>query len=304
MIIKNQIEDSLYNTSVALGLFDGIHLGHLSVISNMINNSNHTLIPTIFTFMDTYNSNKKCKQVDELITQSSKNKLLKNLGVKMLYQVKFASVSHMTPNEFVDNILCSTLKAKKVFCGFNYHFGYGGKADAEDLKTLCLKRNIEVNISDPILYNGNPISSTRIRKCIKDAKLEDVKNMLGRPFFIEGPVQNGQKIGRTISVPTINQTFEKGLIIPKFGVYLSNVIINEKNYFGITNIGTRPTVGGNFPNIETWLPDYNGQDLYDINVKIELIKYLREEKKFSSLNGLKTAILHDAQTARNIYNKL
>ena len=304
MIIKNQIEDSLYDTSVALGLFDGIHLGHLSVILNMINNSDKTLAPTIFTFMDTYNSNNKCKQVDELITQTSKNELLKELGIKLLYQVKFGSVSSMTPKEFVDNILYSTLNAKKVFCGFNYHFGCGGKADAEDLKRLCLKRNIKVSITEPILYKEKPISSTRIRKCIKSAKLEDVKNMLGRFFFIEGPVQEGQKIGRTISIPTINQTFEQGLIVPKFGVYLTNVTIKGKKYFGITNIGTRPTVGGNFPNIETWLPDYNGKDLYGKSVKVEFIKYLREEKKFSSLSDLKSAIIHDTQIARNIYNKL
>lgn len=304
MIIYNKLLRSNSKTSVALGLFDGIHLGHQAVISKAVDISKPNLVPTVFTLNNIYKPNAQNKGKDNIISKGQKEILLENIGIKQVYEIDFSSISKLSPQDFVNTVLVDKLNAKKVVCGFNYHFGFGAKANAYDLKKLCNEKNIDVVIIAPLNYKENPISSTRIKNCIKEAKLDDVKNMLGRYFSFENVVVNGKKLGRTIGIPTINQDFEEGLIVPKFGVYFSITTYGSKKYCSVTNIGLKPTFEGSKPNIETWLIDYNGDDIYGHNVKVELVKYLREEKKFTCLQDLKNQILIDASMAKKMYNNL
>lgn len=304
MMKYNQLIISQNKTAVALGLFDGVHLGHRAVISEMVNNSSLALTPTVFTFFKPSTINISHKDSKNIISTNQKYEIMENMGVNQIYCINFNEIVEMSPEEFIDQVLVKALKSKKIFCGFNYHFGLSGKANAKDLKNMCSKKNIEVTIIDPVTYQNKPISSTRIKKCIEEAKLSDVKNMLGDYFYIESNVVNGNKIGRKISIPTINQVLGDDFVIPKFGVYFAIATIKGKKYCGVTNIGTRPTVQGTSPTIETWIIGYNGDDLYGQNVKIEFVEYLRKERKFSSLEELKSAILIDAEQAKNIYKNM
>lgn len=295
--ILKSIEISDKETSVALGCFDGLHLGHKSVILKTIDYALlNNLCPTIFTFSgipETKNINKESLMI---LTKEDKIKLLEAWGIKRIYIIDFKNVMNFSPEDFVKDILKNRLKAKRVFCGFNYRFGKGGIGDTSDLIRLCNLNKIGVNIVEPVKVDGKTVSSTIIRENIKSGNLANVRKMLGRYFSFEFTVVEGKKLGKKIGIPTLNQLFPKDFIIPKFGVYSSITYINGKKYRSVTNIGVNPTTGDGFPKSETWVMDYKGKDFYGENIRVELVDYIREEKKFNSLGELKQAILSDART--------
>ena len=226
MIVHNNLEESIYQTSLALGVFDGVHLGHKSVINSSVRGSKlydeicedvkANLLPTIFTFKDIPNvkSNSNCR----IISLRESNYIFKQLGVKQVYYISFDEISFFSPLDFVENIIVKKLKAKRVYCGFNYHFGYKGKSTACDLKDLCRNKGIEVFISKPIKINDMIISSTQIKDLIKKGDIVTANCMLGRKFSFNYKVVQGRKLGRTMGIPTINQIFEDDMVIPRFGV--------------------------------------------------------------------------------------
>ncbi len=315
MIIKNTITESFSHTCVALGFFDGIHLGHQSVINNAVslsnyktftkdNNLNNNLIPTIFTFQQLPDNKSKNTSDILLLTNNERNQLVKQLGIKQVYNVNFNTISHLSPDEFFCKIILNKLKAKKLVCGFNYHFGHTGKASINDLSILCLKHNVDLTVSSAVNFEGHPISSTRIRNEIKSGNITAANKMLGRNFSFTSNVIHGKKLGRTLGTPTINQKIPQNIIKPLFGVYASIVHIDNKVFMGVTNIGIKPTFTSNTPNLETWMPDYNGQELYNKTVKVELIKFIRPEKRFGSMEQLSNAIKKDAIEAKEIFNSM
>ena len=160
------------------------------------------------------------------------------------------------------------------------------------MRTYLEKRDVWVRILEHLDFEEEPISSTRIRKAVSDGKIELANKMLGYNFTFESPVIKGDKRGRTIGFPTINQHLPEGLIVPKFGVYESRTFADGNEYLSFTNIGIRPTWQVDKPLAETHIFDFNG-DLYDKNVRVELISYLREEKKFSSVEELKKQLEYD-----------
>ena len=315
MIIKNTITESFSQTCVALGFFDGIHLGHQSVINNAVSlskyktlhkdtASNDKLIPTIFTFQQLPDNKSKSTKNILLLSNNERNKLVKQLGIKQVYNINFNTISHLAPDEFFCKIILNKLKAKKLVCGFNYHFGHTGKANINDLSALCLKYNVDLTISSAVNFEGYPISSTRIREEIKNGNMISANKMLGRNFSFTSNVIHGKKLGRTLGTPTINQKIPQNIIKPLFGVYASIVHIDNKTFMGVTNIGIKPTFTSDAPNLETWMPDYKRQELYNKTVKIELIKFIRAEKKFGSLEQLSNAIKKDAVEAKEIFNSM
>lgn len=184
-------------------------------------------------------------------------------------------------------------------CGFNYRFGKNGGGDAELLKSLCSRYGIKCNITDEIFADGLPVSSTRIRLLLKEGDAEYAQRLLGRPFGYDFTVSEGNKIGRLMNTPTINQYFEDDFCIPKYGVYASIVKIEDKVYYGVTNIGVKPTVGSDVPLSEIRIADFDG-DLYGKKVPVFLLKFIRPEKKFESLDALRAQIISDGQSAKQI----
>lgn len=304
MIKTSGLNDCSYKeTSVALGCFDGLHLGHKKVITQAVELSGENLCPTVFTFSNIPEVKLKGKHPSNLLTIEDKLEILDTWGVRQVYQVKFSDIMDFSPEEFIAKILKENLKAKKVFCGFNYRFGKDGKGDTRLLIKLCKANGIEPYIVNPVRVDNINVSSTVIREYIKNGNVKKAKNMLGRYFSLNFVIVEGKRLGRKIGTPTLNQWIPEDFIMPKFGVYASTTHIGENIYCSVTNIGTNPTTKDGFPKAETWVPEYIGKDLYGKKIKVDLIEYLREEKKFSNLNELKSAVINDAEISENITKK-
>ncbi|HHZ06780.1 MAG TPA: bifunctional riboflavin kinase/FAD synthetase [Clostridiales bacterium] len=302
MNIFNEIIKSPCETAVALGYFDGIHLGHQQVIKNAVACKQQGLTPVVFTFQENPANLVTGKKVQNLMMNDQKFRFLSYMKVEYTYCVDFSDVMDMSAAEFVQEILVNTLKAKKVFCGFNYHFGSGAQGDAERLKELCEKYDIEVVTVAPVMYKDEPISSTRIRHSLKQGKIQDVSHMLGREFSYRLPVHKGNQLGRQMGTPTFNQPMPSDLILPKYGVYASAVNVGGRYACGVTNIGVKPTVGSDGPLSETWMPREHCGELYGKEIEVRLLDFIRSETKFVSVIELKAAILADGEQALKIFD--
>ena len=207
----------------------------------------------------------------------------------------------MTPEEFFNRIVIEMMGAVGVTCGFNYTFGRRGEGDAECLRKLCENKGIEFYMAPENDYKGEPVSSTRIRNYIAGGKIEEANEMLGRAFNYKQLVVDGDKRGRTFGTPTINQYLPTNFVEPKHGVYMSKSVVGDKEYYSVTNLGVRPTIGTGLVSSETYILDFSG-DLYGKYVEVKLLKYIRPEIKFNSLEELKNQIKKDAQTVRDLAN--
>ena len=288
MNIFYDLKEKRKKTCIALGFFDGIHLGHIKVINEMLKCAKeNSLSSCLLTFKSApkYVLSKTSDKAEKYILQESeKIRILENLGVENLYIIDFESILNLSADDFIGNILIDKFNVSHIFCGFNYHFGKGGKNTAEDLSEKCKNDDVKVHIIEPQMYNGEVISSSRIKKLLYVGKIEKVNSLLGREYSYNLPVTYGKKVGSRLGFPTINQKFPENLIIPKFGIYKSKVTINGKDFNGITNIGVAPTLKNEtFPLSETYILDFQREKLYNENVKVSLLKFLRPEQKFNSL---------------------
>lgn len=291
-----QMQPSTGELAAALGSFDGLHLGHRQVIGNTL--SSHGLLPAVVTFQQNPSASLKEKPVPLLTTNEQKLDLLEEIGVDTVYLLSFDQIRDMEPEDFVD-ALYQVCRVRKLCCGFNFRFGKNGRGDAELLKTLCWEKGIELCVVPPVAIGGEPVSSTRIRACLEQGDVQQAGQLLGRPFGYDFEVTHGRQLGRTWGTPTINQPFPAGYVLPRFGVYASLVEVDSKKYYGVTNIGVKPTVGSDCALSETWIPEFSG-DLYGKKVPVELLDFIRPEKKFDSLDELKNEILENGVLARKI----
>ena len=283
-------------TAVALGCFDGLHLGHRAVISHAVEIARvHNPLLGLGQHAP-----------KRLMSQSQKEQVLQQLGVAVLYNIDFSAVMHLMPERFVREVLQGTLHAKQVVCGHNYHFGVGGTADAPMLQALCARCGIGCHIIPAVKGLGQEVSSTRIRALVEAGEMQQVSVLLGRPFAIDFPVVHGKRIGRLMGTPTLNQPFPQDFVLPRFGVYASLVHYRGKTTHGVTNVGVKPTVSDHEqPLAETWMPDYHGGDeLYGESVTVELLAFLREERKFASIDALREEIHRNAEQAKELCSRL
>lgn len=291
------------NTAIALGFFDGVHNGHKSVITTMVDIAKkENLAPMVFTF-SAENDMPESKNIKFLL-QSDKKKyeVFEKLGVSEIKVPSFSTFKMLTPEQFVCDLLHKKFKAKVLLCGENYRFGKGASGDVNLLRELGERYDIKVLMVPPVLYNDEIISSTRIKNAILSGEMEQVSQMLGTPFMIEGVVSSGNKLGRTINFPTINVSLVKNHIVPKYGVYVSVVTINGHEYFGVTNIGVKPTVGVNTPATETHILNFS-KDVYGEIAEIKLLKFVRAEMVFSDLGDLQKQIEADTKFAVEYISK-
>ena len=284
-------------TAVALGFFDGFHIAHQKVISLAVNSG---YLPVVFTFSTGINCPESKKDMLLLNDNDTKYNLIKKLGAKVLVEPSFLDIKNISAEEFVNEYLAKKLNAKVLICGENFSFGRKALGNSNLLERLSVKNNIQTLVVNSLKYEGGLVSSSRIRSALVDADLKTVKNMLGYDYFWNRVVVEGNKNGRKIGYPTINQNFPLGCIIPKIGVYVSKVNVNGAEHMGITNIGVRPSVSLiNRPIAETYIINYCGEELYGQYVKVSILKYVRGEKKFDSLQQLKNAIKEDLNVAKN-----
>ncbi len=282
--------------ALALGTFDGFHIGHKKVIENAVASNKN---PKVLLFNEHPQKVLKKKSPGELITETDKIKLLGEWGVEPIV-INFSDIMTLTYEEFFYEIIVKKIGASVLSCGFNYHFGAKALGNTENLKTLCEKENIELLVSAPVEYKGEPVSSTRIRNAIRNGDIEDANNMLGREFSYDFLVVHGDARGRTIESPTINQFFSEDFIVPEYGVYASFSVIDGKKYSSVTNVGVRPTIEGfSKERSETNIIGFDG-DLYDKNISVHLLKKIREEMKFGSLDELRNQIAKDREVSKII----
>lgn len=280
--------------AVALGNFDGLHIGHMSVLNKTIEQAENGLTAAVMLFDEHSLKDVTGTAPPMLITADERNAVLNGMGLEIL-TVNFAQIRELSPSEFVEEILISKFNARVVVCGFNYRFGNKAKGDAKLLEEICIEKGIKCVIIDEVETNGLQVSSTAIRNAVENGDIKLANKMLGRQFGYTAEVIDGDKRGRTWGFPTINQKLPQGLAVPSFGVYESVVSVDGAGYRGVTNIGSRPTVGTDVVLSETHILDFSG-DVYGKLVDVRLVRFIRPEQKFDSFDELILQIRSDVQS--------
>lgn len=263
-------DDNKKRIALAIGDFDGMHLAHRTVVTGAEN----TIVYCV--------NNKFSLLQKSIFERRYPNTVFAD----------FDEIKDMNGNEFIEKIIIDKFNAGIVLCGFNFRFGKNAACTALDMRTYLEKKDIWVRILEHLDFEDEPISSTRIRKAVLNGDIEKANKMLGYNFTFESEVIQGDKRGRTIGFPTINQHLPDGLIVARYGVYESRAFIDGKEYKAFTNIGIRPTWKVDTPLAETHIFGFSG-DLYHRVIRIELVRYLREEKEFSSVDELKEQLYYD-----------
>lgn len=285
---------------VGLGNFDGLHIGHQKLIADLIALAKQVGgTPTVFTFHPhPLTILKPEKSPPLLLSQKDKQNFFARLGVEVLLQISFdLNFAGMTPEDFVKTVLYEEMASCGVVVGYNYTFGRYGRGTPELLKKLSTLYGFELRVIPPISIEGQPVSSTLIRGLLASGEVTAAAKYLGYYPFVEGEVVTGAKRGRNLGFPTANINIDQSLLVPANGVYLTKVHIDGESYFGVANIGVKPTFNTNNRNIEVHLLDFY-KDLYGTHIKVSFTRRLRKEKKFASPSELAQQIERDILEAR------
>ena len=305
MTIYNNINEfsSTNNTILTIGTFDGVHLGHQKVLERLTNSAKENkLESTVLTFFPhprtILNPNKPLKLINSV---KERTELLNRSKVDNLIIHPFdKNFSELDPEKYVFEILVKKLKAKIILIGYDHKFGKNRTADITDLKIYGKKYGFKVIEIKAEEISNIAISSTKIRKAISEGNISTVKKYLGYDFSLSGKIVHGKSIGRTLGFPTANiEVKEEYKLLPKNGVYLIQSVINHNKYFGMMNIGMKPTIKESSKTIEVNFFDFEG-DLYHKNIEVNIKKFIRDEIKFDSLELLKSQILKDKINCNSI----
>jgi riboflavin kinase/FMN adenylyltransferase len=291
--------------SVAIGNFDGVHLGHRAVIDIARTEGRKIGAPLGVLTFEPHPRQYFAPDAPPFRLMSAKARAhrLEKLGVERLYELNFnAALSSLAPEEFADRVLTHGLGLKHVVVGADFCFGKGRAGNANDLQRFGAKMGFGVTIAELVDNGHGEVSSTAIRHALTQGRPRDAAAMLGHWHRIEGTVQGGDQRGRELGFPTANMAID-GLHLPRLGVYavLADVLDgpHEGRYLGAASLGVRPMFGDNQPNLETYLFDFSG-DLYGTALSIGLVEYLRPEEKFDSLDALIAQMNSDCAEARKI----
>ena len=283
-------------TAVALGNFDGMHVGHMAVLEAAKSFESEGLMPVAVLFDEHSLKAITGKAPAMLMTVTERNRIINENGLRIETLV-FNEIRDLSPSDFVEKILVGRLGAAAVCCGYNYRFGKGASGTAQTMSEICGRLGLQCRVSGEVDVDRCAVSSTKIRGFIENGEIEKANKMLGRPFGFSSRVIDGDKRGRVLGFPTINQIIPEELAMPRFGVYQSVVTVNGEKFKGVTNVGRRPTVGTEKILSETHILDFD-RDIYGENVDVRLIKFIRPEKKFSSFDELARQIKSDAKEVR------
>ncbi|OEG00446.1 riboflavin biosynthesis protein RibF [Vulcanibacillus modesticaldus] len=296
-------QDNFQPSVIAIGYFDGVHLGHQQVISRACEKANELNLPCgVMTFSphpkEVLGIGAK---IDQITPLESKLKLFEKMGIDICYIVHFTKhFAAITPEQFIEDILIK-LNVKGVVVGFDYTFGDKGVGNPETLRDYAEGR-YTVDIIEPIFDQGKKVSSTRIRNLLASGKVSEVKRLLGRNYSFLGKVIHGQKLGRTIGFPTANLELLEHYTLIKNGVYVVRVKNKGRSFLGLMNVGFKPTVNDKkVTSYEIHILDFN-EDIYGQVLEVELLEYIREEIKFKNIDQLKEQIKKDLFSLHSWYN--
>lgn len=285
------VNDALtVKTAAALGIFDGVHTGHRLVLSETMKYTVKGFVPAVFTFVTESVKFKHGKPLEYIYTNSQKLHILENSGIKYALSCEFDLLQNMDGEEFVRKIICGVLNAGAVICGENFRFGKNALCGTEELKKFGEKYGFEVCV---VKLSENGFSSGKFREMLKEG------NTGNGMYSLYGKVVQGNRLGRTLDFPTVNQLYAQRQLVPKKGVYRTFTVIDGKKYDSVTNIGVKPTVENNIkPLAETHILDFSG-DLYGRMIEVGFLEFVRCEKKFSSLEELKKQVFADIDYVRS-----
>ena len=296
---KTATFDAKTATFVAVGNFDGMHLGHMTLIRSMLQAAREQRVPgVVFTF-----ENYTKADTPQLMSTEERNRLFSKLGVDYLILGNFDELRGLSAEEFTDTVLIKKCRCKNVYCGYNFRFGRSASADAETLRALMRARGGDAVILPPVTAGEQAVSSTLIRNYITDGEAELANQLLPAPFSVTAPVERGKQLGRRLGMPTVNQYFPKERVIPLFGVYAAAVRIGKTVYPAVTNVGIRPTVDdGDRITCESYLFNFSG-NAYGKAATASLLKFLRPEMKFPSIEALRRQVEEDKKNALRYFSE-
>ena len=278
--------------AVAIGFFDGVHLAHRELISEAVAEAGRLGIKSgVVTFAA---SSGIKSGTPRIYSGEDRLALLESLGVDIAVVCDFAEIACMSGEEFVQDTLVRDIGAKSVVAGYNFRFGKGASSDADALRKYMASSGGRAIIKEPYLFRDAPLSSTVIRNYLTEGDMESANTALGVPYFITGGVLRGRGVGKKLGFPTVNLPHPPGRVKLKHGVYRCAALIDGEIYNAVTNVGICPTFDLDDSHIEAHLIDFSG-DLYDRDVKIYFLGYLREERRFDSPEALAKQIETDTR---------
>ena len=295
-----QLPDQVFSV-LTIGKFDGLHRGHQTLIDKTVSltsdlseaSNGKELIPVVLAFD---------MSAIMILSSEERRRRLEQSGISLLIEQPFdPSVITMEAEDFIKDILVGKLHIKAIVIGEGFRFGYGRRGDAVLLKKMGSEYGFDVVVMPQLMEAGERISSSRIRSLLKEGKIEEVNACLGYSFYITGKIIHGRRIGRTIGVPTANLIADPSKLMPPNGVYMSHSTVGGRDFYGVTNVGTKPTVDGHFIGVETCFFNCD-EDLYGSDLSVKLLRFTRPERKFDSLEQLKEQIRNDQQTAREYFH--
>jgi riboflavin kinase/FMN adenylyltransferase len=291
------------SATVAIGTFDGVHIGHQAIIRAAVEDARaHTRPALVFTFDRHPKEIVAPDQVPPyLTTPEQRRRLIADLGADALIVARFdKALSQLFPDEFVETILQAKLGAKAVVVGQNFGFGRERAGNVAYLEQAQARFDFTLRAIEPVLMDGTPVSSTRIRDCLQSGDIRSAERLLGHPYLLAGTVVAGQRLGRQLGYPTANLALTYRQAVPADGIYAVYLHLSDGRIQpGACSIGSRPTVEGAGRAIETYLLDFD-EDLYGQGVEIRFVERLREERKFESLEALVAQMARDVAQARRI----
>jgi len=303
--ITSSLERILKPTAIALGNFDGVHLGHQAVIQPVFQQAVRSTVVTFDPHPREYFSGQNCLL---LTPREEKIRHLQALGIQQLVLLPFdRHLACLSAESFVKDILLEKLQPHFISVGENFRFGYQRQGTAQGLSAIASSWGVKVNIVGLETNGEQRISSSRIRQALSEGNITLANQLLGRPYEITGTVVTGEQRGRTIGFPTANLDIPPNKLVPRYGVYAVQISSPREPSLsaspGVMNIGMRPTVNGKYPTIEIHLLDWSG-DLYNDSLTVQFQQLLRPEQTFSGLEQLKAQIAEDCEQARKILDSV
>ncbi|TDP59679.1 bifunctional riboflavin kinase/FAD synthetase [Aminicella lysinilytica] len=300
-----QIEE-MEPTAVALGNFDGVHLGHQRLIKEAVDYAARNGVKSaVFTFSNhPKDLLPKAKKVKNILYKNEKTEIIASLGVDYLFEIPFTkAIMTMDPVYFIDHILLNRFNMKAAFCGFNYRFGLEAAGNPDVLRNVGTDRGFEVFEMDPYKIKGNIVSSSLIRTLVASGQVEQCKTYMGRNYEIGGEVVVGNRLGRKLGFPTSNLVIDTSMVTPPNGVYVTFCDYNGVRYPSVTNVGNKPTIGHYNKNVETHIFDFD-KELYGKKIIVEFLKKTRDEVQFDNVKDLSEQIVRDCREAKIYHEKL
>ena len=289
---------------IALGFFDGVHMGHASLL-NMAKRraAEKGLTPAVMSFDLHPDSLVAGKNVTLINSISDRREILSRCyGIEDVILCHFdEKMMHMPWDVFLEDFLVGQHGARHLVCGYDFRFGDKGYGNPERLREKCREMGIGCDVLPRFTMDDVTVSSTHIRSLLEQGNMTEAMRFLGHPHCISGEVVHGQKLGRTIGIPTANLFVPEGVLVPAFGVYATKVILpGGEEKLAVTNVGVRPTVGDSKEvTVEPWILDFSG-DLYGQHIRVDFYHRLRREKKFSGLGELQQEIFRNAEETRKL----